>query len=92
MIHKRIVLSVLIIAFVGIAASGTWANFSVSATDTGTLKAGTIGIKLYETTGAPFIVIGMVPDSTMNEIRFHQLVWPQTGQYAVTVQDRKSVV
>lgn len=88
MIHKKTVMSVLIIAFVGITAASTWANFSVTATSGGnTLQAGTIGIRLYETTGAPFTVTGMVPDSTMNEIKFHQLVWPQNGQYAVTVQN-----
>ena len=88
MIHKKMVLSVIIIAFVGITAASTWANFSVSAESGGnTLQAGTIGIKLYETTGAPFTVTGMVPDSTINDIRFHQLVWPQSGQYAVTVQN-----
>lgn len=88
MIHRKMVLSVLIIAFVGIAAASTWANFTVTAEANGnTLQTGTIGIKLYETTGAPFTVKGMVPDSTMNKIVFHQLVWPQTGQYAVTVQN-----
>lgn len=88
MIHKKIFLSVLIIAFVGITAASTLANFTVSAEMGGnTLQTGTIGIKLYETTGAPFTVTGMIPDSTINDIRFHQLVWPQEGQYAVTVQN-----
>jgi hypothetical protein len=88
MIHKKVVLSILIIAFIGMAAASTWANFDVTATDSGnTLKAGKIEINLYETTSFPFTITHMVPDSTTDKILFHQLVWPQTGQYAVTVQN-----
>jgi hypothetical protein len=69
MVNKRIVLGILLIAFVGIAAAGTWANFVVSATDSGTLKAGTIAIRLDQPFSSGFSMDKLIPDSTVDPIK-----------------------
>ena len=86
MVNKRIVLGILMIAFVGIAAAGTWANFVDSATDTGTLKAGTINIDLLRPNGqAGFSMDKLIPDSTTDHITFHRCWF--NGNYFVTVMN-----
>lgn len=62
--NKKMLLSVLIIAFVGVAAVGTWANYVVSAESTGnTLTAGELGIELDRPLQRAFAVNGIIPDS-----------------------------
>ncbi|KKG66775.1 hypothetical protein [Methanosarcina mazei] len=62
--NKKMLLSVLIIAFVGVAAVGTWANYVVTAESTGnTLTAGELGIELNRPLQRAFAVNGIIPDS-----------------------------
>lgn len=60
--NKKMLLSILIIAFVGIAAAGTWANFVVGAeTEANTLTAGILGLSLGQAGGDEFSVDQMIP-------------------------------
>ena len=86
--NKKLLLSILIIAFVGIAAAGTWANYVVTEAAGGnTLKAGTIDISLNKANNQPFQAGPMVPDSTTDKIMYHQCwwFWGSDKHYDITV-------
>jgi len=60
--NKKMLLSVLIIAFVGIAAAGTWANYVVSEeAGDNTLTAGILEISIGKAGGAAFSVDKIIP-------------------------------
>ncbi|KKG93750.1 hypothetical protein DU69_17475 [Methanosarcina mazei] len=74
--NKKMLLSILIIAFIGISAAGTWANFTKSADSTGnTLTAGNLNIALDRPSNQPFSVGPMIPDSKINDIVYHKCWW-----------------
>lgn len=93
MVNKRIVLGILIIAFIGVTAAGTWANFTKSATSDGnTLQAGTIDISVERPNiNQPFSVRGMIPDSTENIIKFYPCFWEETNKYHVTIRNTGNI-
>ena len=73
--NKRMLLSILIIAFVGIAAAGTWANYVVGEETSGTLTTGTLALTIGQAGGASFDVKYIIPGDDhagINYIRIFQ--------------------
>ena len=90
MVNKKMLLSILIIAFVGIAAAGTWANFVVSAESTGnTLTAGELGIELNRPLQRAFAVNGIIPDSK-EQIKYKRLPFSE-GEYFVKIKNTGNI-
>lgn len=93
MVNKKMLLSILIIAFVGIAAAGTWANFVVSAESTGnTLTAGELGIDLNRPSQRAFAVNGIIPDSK-EQIVYKRLHFPggAENEYFVNIKNTGNI-
>ena len=90
MVNKKMLLSILIIAFVGIAAAGTWANFVVSAESTGnTLTAGELGIDLNRPLQRAFAVNGIIPDSK-EQIEYKYLFFFE-DEYFVNIRNTGNI-
>lgn len=69
--NKKMLLSILIIAFVGIAAAGTWANYVVSDDANGnTLTTGTMGLELGQAGGDSFDVKYIIPGDDSVDITY----------------------
>lgn len=92
MVNKKMLLSILIIAFVGIAAAGTWANFVVSAESTdNTLTAGELGIDLNRPLQRAFAVNGIIPDSKEQIEYKHPLPFFGDGEYFVNIRNTGNI-
>lgn len=81
MANKKMVLSILIIAFIGIVAAGTWANFTVSAERGGnTLTAGQLGLSIGQAENAAFAVDKIIPGQSEEGITYEKVIcswgWP----------------
>lgn len=81
MANKKMVLSILIIAFIGIVAAGTWANFTVSAERGGnTLTAGQLGLSIGQAENAAFAVDKIIPGQNGEDITYEKVIcifgWP----------------
>ncbi|WP_155399764.1 hypothetical protein [Methanosarcina mazei] len=88
--NKKMLLSVLIIAFVGVAAVGTWANYVVSAESTGnTLTAGELGIELNRPSQRAFAVNGIIPDSK-EQIEYKHLFFSE-DEYFVNIRNTGNI-
>lgn len=83
-------LSILMIAFIGIAAAGTWANYVVSAESTGnTLTAGELGVAIDKSQNKAFAVEKIIPN-TKDQIEYTKFFcWDE--EYSVNVRNTGNI-
>jgi hypothetical protein len=76
MINKKMVLSILIIACVGVATAGTWANYVVqNEVKNNKLTAGTIELTFDSQANVPFDVKYIIPGQDDQQIKRKICVW-----------------
>lgn len=84
MINKKIVLSILTVAFIGIAAAGTWANYDVSKIrDGSTISTGKLTLDLYTPGTQTFTVSNIIPGVDNTLIKHKVWIFPNVP-YTIT--------
>jgi hypothetical protein len=89
MINKKMVLSILIIACVGVATAGTWANYvGQNNVKDNKLTAGTLDLKFDSTANIPFEVKNIIPGQEDQQIKKKIVVWGDTHWIDFTLKPK----